>query len=453
MPRRRLVSYVMPLVSYVALSFPNMTARSLSAAQQMLQAFCDSKCTKRLSLKDAIEILNEWPEAATVSLTDAHLSPEEACLPVEDSQQSPISQSKSTLLLHSALFNETHLKFIDALIAANTAALTNRPQLFHYVVYRSNRTDEETLELLQLLHKYCPRVISTPHEQGGSLPLHFACFRTNLQLPVLQWLVQTYPEAAKTPLPAATTSRATPLHALVYKRDIWLQPIRLLVNSCPEAVTVKNIKQALPLHEALKHPRTNVDVIRCLVEAWPESVYVKDNLRCLPIDWYIKQRDGQTLQEQMVTMLTPPGSNKLHFCCQYASLSKTIFSIGGTMDNPFVSLYNGKIPLHVALKRTDTYSYDIIQALLAHYPGTASLPTNKMEYPLHLAVRHCRNDETITQLARLYPAAVGIADCDGLPPLFQLGIQQSRKERQNSRLGALWELLIVWPQVIEAWRR
>lgn len=169
------------------------------------------------------------------------------------------------------------------------------------------------------------------------------------------------------------------------------EKVRLVVNTCPEAVRVRDQEGFLPLHWACYHG-AGLDILKLLLGAWPESV--KENIS--------------------------QGRLPLHLACrQSASLDRIRFLVDkypGALDAP---TSQGMLPLHYACR--DAAPLDVVQHLVDQGPMTISEQTNNnAALPIHLACKHGKSPEVIRFLAERWPGCLREPNSEGLLPIHFL---------------------------------
>jgi len=172
------------------------------------------------------------------------------------------------------------------------------------------------------------------------------------------------------------------------KEKATCEAIKLILDKCPEAVTVKNIGYGeLPLHFALEEKSCH-DVIQVLLEAYPIAVQVKSKQGWLP----------------------------LHYALRYNASDNTTLMILKAFPRAAESPDNeGEFPLDFALR--NNASDDIITEILEAYPKAAEMRIEGDDFPLHLAIRHGYLDYVINILYDAYQEAIQKQNIDGCLPL------------------------------------
>jgi ankyrin repeat protein len=193
------------------------------------------------------------------------------------------------------------------------------------------------------------------------LPLH-AAIRFHAPYDVIKLLLDTYPEAVtvknfrfELPLHLAVRSNLPPaLHALLNYHAPY-DVIKLLLDTYPEAATVKNFSVELPLHLAVCS-NSDYGIIRILLDAYPEGAKMQDN--------------------------------------------------------------EGRLPLHHACQVKNN---DMVAKLLEIYPEGAEIQDKKGCLPLHHACEMHNSEmniNTLDSLVRAYPRGTYTSDNGGRTPKF-----------------------------------
>lgn len=164
--------------------------------------------------------------------------------------------------------------------------------------------------------------------------------------------------------------------------------------------------QILPIHQACSMEFLPLDVLESLASAYPESLLkTETGLRrnCLQI----AIRAG--LHQDIIRFL----------------LEK----------DPQAAIYQdslGRVALHYACIKHDTYSIDLIQELVQACPATVCA-TDKMSHytPLHLAASLCRSVDMIRLFISTSPQSVLMVSVKGLSPL-DLALRTTEKSGSTS---------------------
>jgi ankyrin repeat protein len=133
----------------------------------------------------------------------------------------------------------------------------------------------ERLALTRLLVGRWPPSLHVP-TPCGRLAIHLAAAST-APVEVLQLLVEAHPEA----LQARDDGGSLPLHLAVARTELDLEVVRYLVRQRPEAVRERDGRGSLPLHVAVStRPASTVlggkaeaGILKALVDAWPQSIH------------------------------------------------------------------------------------------------------------------------------------------------------------------------------------
>jgi len=108
----------------------------------------------------------------------------------------------------------------------------------------------------------------------GFLPIHLACLRRNVPLPIIEALIDAEPDSLK--VRSSTKDKALPIH-FAAGCGASLQVVQLLVKAFPESMYAINANGLLPLHSACWSTHVCFKVVRFLIENFPDGLYASTN--------------------------------------------------------------------------------------------------------------------------------------------------------------------------------
>jgi len=242
----------------------------------------------------------------------------------------------------------------------------------------------------------------------GRTPLHLACGNNRVNLDVFKLLFNSWPEAIR----MRNISGRLPIHDLCHNIDIEMtqlgkialyEILQFMLDFDPALARERDESGYLPLHHAVDGMST--EFCKVLIKAYPESVRIESNDETLPIHEACggcKTRDDLVDTIQHLLELYPESIN--------------------ARDE------RGLLPFHYAASKAGHGRIDIMELLLKHDPDAASKKTTdgKGQLPLHLACRYCKRQEAIQVLYDAFPEATFVLDADKKIPL-QL-IKKGRSE-------------------------
>lgn len=355
--------------------------------------------------------------------------------------------------------------FADALPDTG-GALHETP--LHMAVARTDEgegTPEANLEVIRYLAEQYPQAL-TVTDKDGLAPLHRACIEDLVHsLPVVTFLVQTYPESAQ----VCNEFGSTLLHLLLKcarqpDPEELLEVTTLLLERYPESVRTVNDFGRTPLHLACVD--TNDDhlpVIKLLVEAYPEALKIRDTDKAVKeTPLHAACREGSVFNTQIIEYLVqkcpavleeqdkPPLGTPLHELCmtraydteslvetmRLLSISKAAVTVTNGRDwtpiqcaafagnvtpetwhllveaHPdFPIIAHGKPPLHLAVRgsrraksKQERMKYiSTIRTLLTHQQDSARRQNNSGATPLVLACKKNVALSIVYELMRFNP--------------------------------------------------
>lgn len=179
--------------------------------------FVHMACELRHPTLELVQLLvDQWPEA----------------LSIESNGKLPLHSLFSSFSWSS---KETPVNLVRFLLEAfpGAAASFSSPSRFStlgtgYLPFHLACKGGESLEVIKLLLEAYPRAVSTPSTGIGNYPLHELCTRDCLELDVLRYVVEQYPEATQ----RYNTYGSLPL---IYATRARLEIVQYLVDQNPDS--------------------------------------------------------------------------------------------------------------------------------------------------------------------------------------------------------------------------
>jgi len=158
------------------------------------------------------------------------------------------------------------------------------------------------------------RLDSNPKEaemwENGILPIHCACRRPKVPVPVVESLIKAYPHSLGQ---RSQPLGLLPLHcALESTSSTNVNVVRTLLLNYKKAAAVKDEHERMPLHFHLwSCPKPSIDVVKLLVQAHPIAVSTGDRLDRYPLHYAAK--GGKLEISKFLVELFPEGLRKKSF--------------------------------------------------------------------------------------------------------------------------------------------
>lgn len=187
-------------------------------------------------------------------------------------------------------------------------------------------------------------------------------------------------------------SNFTPLH-LACVRGVHIESsyevIKLLVQTFPEALEMKDSKGLTPLHRCCYSKNASVDVIDLLSSKYPDALSLRDDDFCTPL---------------MSGVLAG------------ASMEVIQYLARACPESLHMRESHGRLPLHAACASTAS-SYSVFRHIVESFPDGVTSPDAMGCLPLHYACVKSRPIEMIVSLVRYNADALNTADQNGLTPI------------------------------------
>jgi ankyrin repeat protein len=310
--------------------------------------------------------------------------------------------------------------------------------------------DFMTLENLLLLYREGAKV----KDNDGNLPIHLAC-HNQLHYPShLRRLIDEYPKGLVTP----DIDGNLPIH-IACKRTDNVFALHVLLQSCPDSISVKNRDGLLPsallrnrsgkkpffLHEATCEGLSK-SVVKLLLEAYPESVKERDVYGMLPIHYacdkitayteearfvrrimeayYLNDSAYCSKESNEVTLHSADSIDIILLLLKANPASATIHDYNGRRATPPVHFSNfasekdirGMMLLHREVSCPQGSDPNTLHFLVQANPASVTSPDNFGMLPFHHAcLNKASSLETLMFLLQQYPECVSKL-CFPIPP-------------------------------------
>jgi ankyrin repeat protein len=287
------------------------------------------------------------------------------------------------------------------------------------------------LDVAEYLLEIEPAAIST-RGLDGMLPLHEACSSDEndgrdlppLSLPLIQFLVNKYPDA----LLAPSSTQLLPLHYASCAKNVPLSVIEYLVKENPTAVKVSSYQGLLPLHLAAYFCES-AQVFLFLYEAYPSAIGMKDACGCTCLHVACAALASPDLIMNIISWHPESlriedgfGRLPLHIACLTDAPVNVIKYMAESFPESLVmkdSEEEGDLPLDMVASRAHHASEDVIECLVLN-----GMP------PLHFACYYKASIQTLRFLNEKYPAMItAVFGKDQFRPLHYACLSSNSSER------------------------
>ena len=202
----------------------------------------------------------EYEDPLDVEIVEAYLElcPEAAGVP---STECGFEEEEKYYLLHAACQNGN----------------ISEARIFELLIEASPKRVFTHLSTLGDLACGCG-VLENSHDLVGGCPLHYYVMWGSSSLPVVKLLVEACPETLTIADKTNKLRGVTPLHAMMdpYDPGEKVVVIKYLIEQNPSVLRTPNGFGWLPIHSLCSNANATLDVVKLLVEAWPESIHEKD---------------------------------------------------------------------------------------------------------------------------------------------------------------------------------
>ena len=328
--------------------------------------------------------------------------------------------------------------------------IQKKPWLFHcllaFDIFDDNDASLE-LEIIETLLNIYPEVaniaVDGDHAYGSPgesyYPLHAACKNGCGQDEMIKLLLKRNAKGLDHMcaigygiVECYKTVAGTPLHYYVYWGNRNIEIIKLLVEACPEALTMgdENTFKLTPLHTILLPPnKPDLDTVKFLVDLNPSLLSIEDNYGRLPIH-SASSNDYITPDVMKFLIKACPGSLEvmdvfedlpLHHLLRVTYRSSKELNNAPEILKLFVNVY----PRSVFQERDGGGKLPIQTAAASHGPGFCKLlvdlfPGSERDEQGKLAIfTACEKGraDTVKYLADIYPESIHMT-CRGMNLLY-----------------------------------
>ena len=248
----------------------------------------------------------------------------------------------------------------------------NGAQPIHHAIMRlkDRSNPKDGIEVVRFLLDCNPdAIIST-----GQTPLHIACCNKNITLPMVELLVDAFPDS----LSHETNKGSMPLHFFCRNKDLLddeggLKILKLLIKRCTESVRHATTENGnLPIHYAA--PWQSPEFCRKLIEAFPGSERITGNNGLLPFHFACQCKTVATakylyqLYPESINMADDNGGSPIHYAIlglENRSIPKDGIDVVRFLlgCNPDALSSTGQIPLDIACINKHV-TLNIVRALI-----------------------------------------------------------------------------------------
>ena len=349
-------------------------------------------------------------------------------------------------LHYVAAFAKTPPPFIDALVSANTSALThqtnNGDTPLHLAISNANTTliqnGKLNKESLKILSAIIDKHISPDDSPLFILnkekltPLHCcALFDAPSALTRLLMKHPLGPKAAA----MANSFGATALHLAAAQPGVAVSISSITALGTPEAAAVQDRLRRTALHVASQNVHATGQLIQALVKLNPTSASIPTQRGHLPLHLSAQSQAKEQVVKELIKAYregaqekNKSGNMPLHDACKYkASPTVVKLILDAYPDAIYAQNNNGYLPLHcaAAYKASST----IIQILLDKYPDGAAIQCKSLDTPLHFVASTSKpSAEIIKMILKAAPSSILITNANDENPLDKAKISGSKGE-------------------------
>lgn len=294
-------------------------------------------------------------------------------------------------LLAALCLLEPPVKLIEYVYGLYPDAISNSEPVQHSIPihYACRRSSLEVVAFLAERHPDGLRA----KRKDGTLPLHLAC-RFNPRTDLITFLVEKYPEACST----CCSDGWFPLHCSVHARAP-LEAVMKLHETHPQSAGYVNERGWTPLHIACER-RGNAEVVGYLAFAAAHTMQVRDLYWHTPIFIAVKHQTVNVIRLLLEWARTRPsmdigGRTLLHVACVHnsAEVVDLVAKFYPAMVMSRTADYDRYTPLHEVCRCNP--SLPIIQTLISHDRRLLLLRDREGKTALHHARRRGAPAEVI----------------------------------------------------------
>lgn len=284
-------------------------------------------------------------------------------------------------------------------------------------------------DVVEILLQPIANWVGTLRNREGCLPLHCACSAPLVASPdTIELLLEAAPSSAA----RTNHQEQTPLHLHCMRRGSSVEIARLLVNACPESLSVRDRAPGAgftPLHYAAQ--QANHPLISLLAQAdhvAAATTSVSSSQTALHLLCQQNPNTEEDIQSIQVLLQVAPGSatrreqttlyTPLHLLCR-GTRAIDVRAVQAVVDAAPAALSMRDVaecvPLHYACE--NGAHADVIRCLLTACPNAAAIRTRKNDTALTLACAANHSVESVQLLLQANPSAALHANDYGFLPL------------------------------------
>ena len=296
----------------------------------------------------------------------------------------------------------------------------------HKACYNEN----VTLEIVQLLHNTFPDALRL-RDNDEWLPIHCLCCNDDLDdsnsLDILQFMLEIDPTLSR----EVGYADYLPIHyAVQYKSTTFCN---ILIDKYPESLRVESGIGMLPIHVACRYGNQvdTADAIQYMLELDPELINAENSGGKLPIH-HAAERGRSKLIELLLKFDSDATSKEvndrnrwlpLHVACNnYTNLSSIQVLYDAYPDAIFARARGRRTPLDIARSGGKQPAIDFLQTQLEYVRQAQDMTAMTTVdddgwLPLHRALKDGASFGSIKLLVSANPAALQVADQNGVYPV------------------------------------
>lgn len=266
--------------------------------------------------------------------------------------------------------------------------------------------------LMEKLIEACPRYVLSSTAEAGFTPLHCACYSNNLA--VVEVLVKSYPKGLDTISKGSHKLRGYPINIALrkaYEKNYmdktkpYVDVVRFLVNFPGSRASSQMYEYRSPLYWACllassRQARVEgtkeigLELVRILFDSCPTAIRLSD------IGSFFQAHDSTAQQDPRARVVLHP--SVMEFLAYHR-----VFTLP---FNELKEIY-GPYPLHSIIMKNECLGS--IKLLVKGNPAALQIPNDDGVIPLHLAVQHHHSIEVIQFLMKFDRSTLIMTDSEG----------------------------------------
>ena len=332
-----------------------------------------------------------------------------------------MSRSDINELLNLCASNDLSLDALQDTIYALGPYVSSQNQLcLHEACYN----EKVTLEIVQLLYNTFPEAFRL-RDDDGYLPIHHLCDSKDIDetapIDILRLMLSIDPTLPR----EIDVDGSLPLHAAVqlYKSTAFCE---ILIDAYPESLRIE-LNGWLPIHVACSGNRDDtVDTIQYMLDLDPELINAENSDGWLPIHYAV---NGSAKSIELLLKYDTDAASKinngsqqlpLHLACSYNANLSSIQVLYDAYPEAILARDRGRrTPLDLARNQPtiDFLQTQLVYARQAQDEAAMTALDDGGWLPLHRALKDDASLGSIKLLIRANPAAVQVADQNGVYPV------------------------------------